>query len=65
MKAIFERTKNIAVIGMSKNPEKSAYSIPAYMKSVGYNVIPVNPTTNEIVATAEPEANGAIKSFLS
>ena len=48
MIAIFERTKNIAVIGMSKNPEKSAYSIPAYMKSVGYNVIPVNPTTNEI-----------------
>lgn len=48
MKTIFERTKNIAVIGMSKNPEKSAYSIPAYMKSVGYNVIPVNPTATEI-----------------
>ena len=30
MIAIFERTKNIAVIGMSKNPEKSAYSIPAW-----------------------------------
>lgn len=48
MKEIFERTKNIAVVGMSKNPDKSAYSIPAYLKSQGFNVIPVNPTTAEI-----------------
>ncbi len=48
MKEIFESTKTIAVVGMSKNPDKSAYSIPAYMKSQGFKVIPVNPTASDI-----------------
>lgn len=41
--------KNIAVVGMSKNPEKDAHQIPKYLMSVGYNVIPVNPTADEIL----------------
>lgn len=48
MKEIFEKTKNITVVGMSKNPEKSAYTIPQYLKSQGFNVIPVNPSAKEI-----------------
>lgn len=46
---ILRKYKTIAVIGMSKNPEKDAYSIPAYMKLKGYRIIPVNPTTDEIL----------------
>lgn len=46
---ILRKYKTIAVIGMSKNPEKDAYSIPAYMKMKGYRIIPVNPTTDEIL----------------
>lgn len=41
--------KNIAVVGMSKNPEKDAYRIPQYLMNSGYNVIPVNPTADEIL----------------
>jgi hypothetical protein len=41
--------KNIAVVGMSKNPEKDAHHVPKYLMDVGYNVIPVNPTTDEIL----------------
>ncbi len=41
--------KNIIVIGMSKNTEKDAYQIPKYMINNGYNVKPVNPTTDEIL----------------
>ena len=46
---ILRKYKTIAVIGMSKNPEKDAYSIPAYMKMKGYRIIPVNPTKDEIL----------------
>jgi hypothetical protein len=41
--------KNIAVVGMSKNPEKAAHYVPKYLAEQGYNIIPVNPTTDEIL----------------
>lgn len=41
--------KNIAVVGMSKNPEKDAHRIPKYLLDQGYNIIPVNPTADEIL----------------
>jgi hypothetical protein len=41
--------KNVAVVGMSKNPEKDAHRIPKYLINSGYNVIPVNPTADEIL----------------
>ncbi len=41
--------KNIAVVGMSKNPEKAAHYVPKYLIDNGYNVIPVNPTATEIL----------------
>lgn len=42
--------RNIAVVGMSKNPNKAAHYVPKYMIENGYNVIPVNPTTSEILS---------------
>lgn len=41
--------KDIAVVGMSKNVEKAAHYVPKYLIGKGYNVIPVNPTTTEIL----------------
>jgi uncharacterized protein len=41
--------KNIAVVGMSKNEGKAAHYVPKYLIERGYNVIPVNPTANEIM----------------
>ena len=41
--------KNVAVIGMSKNSSKAAHYVPRYLSENGFNVIPVNPTTNEIL----------------
>lgn len=46
---ILKESKTIAVVGMSKNPEKEAHRIPKYLKSVGYNIIPVNPTADVIL----------------
>lgn len=45
----FYSMKNIAVVGMSKNPEKAAQYVPKYLIEKGYNIIPVNPTTSEIL----------------
>jgi len=45
----FYELKNIAVVGMSKNPEKAAHYVPKYLAEKGYNIIPVNPTTDEIL----------------
>ena len=46
---ILKKSKTIAVVGMSKNPDKAAHRIPKYLQSVGYRVIPVNPTADEIL----------------
>jgi uncharacterized protein len=45
----FYSLKNIAVVGMSKNEDKAAHYVPKYLIGHGYNVIPVNPTANEIL----------------
>jgi predicted CoA-binding protein len=41
--------KNIAVVGMSKTEGKAANYVPKYLIDQGYNVIPVNPTSTEIL----------------
>ena len=41
--------KKVAVIGMSKNSSKAAHYVPKYLSENGYDVTPVNPTTNEIL----------------
>jgi uncharacterized protein len=45
----FYNLKNIAVVGMSKNEEKPSHFVPKYLVKNGYNIIPVNPTTEEIL----------------
>ncbi len=45
----FYELKNIAVVGMSKNPEKAAHYVPKYLAERGYKILPVNPTTDEIL----------------
>ena len=41
--------RNIAVVGMSRDPAKEAHSVPKYMIERGYNIIPVNPLASEIL----------------
>ena len=45
---VVRKYRVVAVVGASKNPEKEAYSVPAYLREQGYTVIPVNPTTDAI-----------------
>ncbi|NNM03050.1 MAG: CoA-binding protein [Nitrosopumilus sp.] len=41
--------RKVAVIGMSKNSSKAAHYVPKYLSDNGYDIKPVNPTTNQIL----------------
>jgi uncharacterized protein len=41
--------QNIAVVGMSNTEGRPANFVPKYLIENGYNVIPVNPTTTEVL----------------
>jgi len=41
--------KNVAVVGMSKHPEKAAHFVPKYLTEQGYNIMPINPTAEKIL----------------
>ncbi len=43
------KCNTIAVVGFSKDPTKDAHRIPMFLKEKGYEVIPINPTANEIL----------------
>jgi predicted CoA-binding protein len=49
IKDILLSTKTIATVGLSKNREKVSNSVATYLQGQGYRVIPVNPTTDEIL----------------
>ena len=42
--------KKVAVIGMSKHQEKAAHFVPKYLSENGFDIIPVNPNSNEILS---------------
>ncbi len=48
-KKILSSYKTIAVVGLSKNPEKDSHKVSSYMQKAGYRIIPVNPSADEIL----------------
>ena len=46
---LFHRMQTIAVIGLSRDPAKTARRVPSYLAAKGYDVIPVNPYTDRIL----------------
>lgn len=49
LKEILETSKTIAVVGLSDNPERTSYQISKIMQEIGYKIIPVNPTVQEVL----------------
>ena len=41
--------KKVAVIGMSKHQEKAAHFVTKYLSENGFDIIPVNPNSDEIL----------------
>jgi len=64
----FVSTKNLAVVGVSRNGKKFGNAILKELKSKGYNLFPVNPNADEIegekcypnLQSISEEAEGAI-----
>lgn len=48
IRSILEKTRTIAVYGMSKDAGKTAYWVADYLAGKGYDIIPVNPTAEAI-----------------
>lgn len=46
---ILKRVKRIAVVGLSGNPERTSYMVSKAMQDAGYDIIPVNPTVDEVL----------------
>ena len=49
IKDLLERTRTIAVVGLSTSPFKDAHRIPAVMQQMGYRVIGVHPSADELL----------------
>jgi predicted CoA-binding protein len=46
---ILERYKRIAMVGLSSNPFRPSHFAAIYLRSEGYDVIPVNPREKEVL----------------
>ncbi|MCY8818323.1 CoA-binding protein [Bacillus atrophaeus] len=47
IKAILEKSKRIAVVGLSDRTDRTSYMVSKAMQDSGYDIIPVNPTIDE------------------
>ena len=45
----FLTLKKVAVIGMSSTESKAAHFVPKYLSENGFDIIPINPNSNEIL----------------
>jgi predicted CoA-binding protein len=46
---ILREYRTVAVVGLSPNPERDSNRVASYLIEHGYNVIPVNPNTQQIL----------------
>lgn len=47
--AMLKKAKRIAVVGLSDNPERTSYMVSKAMQDNGYEIIPVNPSVDEVL----------------
>ena len=48
-KEILTKYKTVAIVGLSRDPTKESHSVATYLQAQGYKIIPVNPTTGEVL----------------
>ncbi len=49
LKKILSNSKTVAVVGISPNEDRPSYTVASYLKSKGYQIIPVRPDGEEIL----------------
>ncbi|MFD4819069.1 CoA-binding protein [Peribacillus butanolivorans] len=56
MGQMLKKSKRIAVVGLSNNPERTSYMVSKAMQDSGYEIIPVNPTVSEVLGVKAVKA---------
>jgi predicted CoA-binding protein len=46
---VLSRKPAVAIVGLSRNPEKYSYKVAMYLKENGFKIVPVNPNAKEIL----------------
>ncbi len=49
IKEILAKYRTVAVVGLSREPDKDSYRVSAYLKAHGFRIIPVNPFADEVL----------------
>src|SRR5574344_1142010 len=49
IKAIFDETKTIAIVGLSPDSEKASFRVAQYLQNKGFKIIPIYPKEDEIL----------------
>lgn len=56
MGKMLKKSKRIAVVGLSDNPERTSYMVSKAMQDSGYEIIPVNPAVSEVLGVKAVKA---------
>ncbi|KOR78672.1 CoA-binding protein [Bacillus sp. FJAT-21352] len=56
MGKLLKKSKRIAVVGLSDNPERTSYMVSKAMQDSGYEIIPVNPSVSEVLGVKAVKA---------
>jgi uncharacterized protein len=49
IKALLQRVKTVAVVGLSSDPDRPSYSVSSYLQGNGYRIVPVRPGGGQIL----------------
>jgi len=60
LRELLDRSRTIAVVGLSDQPDRESYQISSYLQGRGYRIIPVNPSCVRILGEPCYPALGAI-----
>lgn len=52
--AILQRSRTIAVVGLSPRPERDSHHVAQYLQQQGYRIVPVNPVAAGSTLLGEP-----------
>ena len=49
LKALLKNIQNIAIVGVSSNPERDSFKVMKFLLDQGYKIFPVNPKEKDIL----------------